>query len=237
VKGASTRVAPRRERCQNPSSARTPSFDTLQGAGGEPDADGDKAADRVGDKVAHRLNVLLGLLGSNDEGRVDAAVNVPHRFDDVEEVVDDHDFVACLPARLGGGETGRRCCAAVLEDEHEGVEAGPRHGSESTPRTGALASPRLRRCLPSPSRRSLSPVQADPPEPGIAQFVMVTGTPGPMRIMSQRIVPLSRRTQPWETELPRTPPMFASPWRAIWPGPPSNLVVVVLYLLLKRRRR
>jgi len=83
-----------------------------EGAGGEPDADGDKAADRVGDKVAHRLNVLLGLLGSNDEGRVDAAVNVPHRFDDVEEVVDDHDFVACLPARLGGGETGRRCCGA-----------------------------------------------------------------------------------------------------------------------------
>jgi hypothetical protein len=44
---------------------------------------------------------------------------------------------------------------------------------------------------------------------------MVTGTPGPMRTAGQRIAPFPRRTQPWETALPRTP-MFVSLCKAIW---------------------
>ena len=52
--------------------------------------------------------------------------------------------------------------------------------------------------------------------------MIVTGTPGPMRAASQRIAVSATRTQPWETAVPRTPPTFDSPCRAICPGPPAN---------------
>ena len=51
---------------------------------------------------------------------------------------------------------------------------------------------------------------------------MVTGMPGPMRVPSQVTARVSRRMHPWETAVPRVPPMLLVPWRAIWPGPPAN---------------
>ena len=33
---------------------------------------------------------------------------------------------------------------------------------------------------------------------------------------------VARRTHPWETAVPGIPPMFAMPWSAVCPGPPSN---------------
>ncbi|HEY8630557.1 MAG TPA: hypothetical protein VIL73_08485 [Gaiellaceae bacterium] len=52
----------------------------------------------------------------------------------------------------------------------------------------------------------------------------MTGVPGPTRTFSQRTAALSSRTQPWEVALPSTPPTFISPCRAIWPGPPAELL-------------
>ena len=43
------------------------------------------------------------------------------------------------------------------------------------------------------------------------QPVTVTGTPAPIRPASQVIAAVSRRMQPWDTAVPRTPPTFARP--------------------------
>ena len=55
-----------------------------------------------------------------------------------------------------------------------------------------------------------------------AQGVMVTGVPGPMRVASQVMACVSRRMHPWDTAVPRMPPMLFVPCSAICPGPPSN---------------
>jgi hypothetical protein len=54
------------------------------------------------------------------------------------------------------------------------------------------------------------------------QLAMVTGVPGRMRLTSQRIMLLSRRTHPCDDAVPKVPPTFIRPCSAISPGPPSN---------------
>ena len=51
---------------------------------------------------------------------------------------------------------------------------------------------------------------------------IVTGTPGPMRSTSHVIAAAVMRIHPCETAVPGSPPTFATPWSAIWPGPPSK---------------
>ena len=51
---------------------------------------------------------------------------------------------------------------------------------------------------------------------------MVSGTPLPMRLASHVMARGLSRTQPCETAVPSAPERLLVPWRAIWPGPPSN---------------
>ena len=53
---------------------------------------------------------------------------------------------------------------------------------------------------------------------------MVTGTPGAMRAASQLMLRSATLTQPCETAVPSVPPMFASPCKAIWPGPAGEFL-------------
>lgn len=59
------------------------------------------------------------------------------------------------------------------------------------------------------ARRPPPQPHAQREQPG--QRLTVTGTPGPMRAASQRILPFARRTQPCEIAVPSVPPMFATP--------------------------
>ena len=57
---------------------------------------------------------------------------------------------------------------------------------------------------------------------GCRYRLIVSGTPLPMRCASQVMALVLSRMQPCETAVPSEPERPFVPWRAIWPGPPSN---------------